>query len=41
MVGLTGESSNQLFQVLEEWERHLASIDPKGLGCDDGPDFTP
>ena len=41
MVGLTGESSNQLFQVLEEWERHLASIDPKGLGCDDEPDFTP
>ena len=35
MVGLTGESSNQLFQALEEWSRHLASIDRDGLRCDD------
>ena len=34
MVGLTRESSNQLFQALEEWERHLASLDAERLGCD-------
>ena len=34
LVGLTGESSNQLFQALEEWERHLASLDAKRLGCE-------
>ena len=34
LVGLTGESSNQLFQALEEWERHLASVDSKSLGCE-------
>lgn len=29
MVGLTGETSNQLFEVLEEWERHLTPLDSK------------
>jgi hypothetical protein len=40
MVRLTGESSNQLFQALEEWERHLASLDAERLGCDHDQ-FTP
>ena len=34
LVGLTGESSNQLFQALEEWQHHLASIDAERLRCD-------
>lgn len=34
MVDLTGEESNLLFQVLEEWERHLAQLDLDGLERD-------
>jgi len=34
MVDLTGEESNLLFQVLEEWERHLAHLDLDGLERD-------
>ena len=30
---LGGESSNTLFEALDEWERHLAQLDPKGLRC--------
>ena len=41
MAHLDEDSSNTLFESLSDWERHLASIDPKGLGCDDGPDFKP
>jgi hypothetical protein len=38
LARLEGESSNTLFDVLTEWERHLAQLDPKGLGCrDDKP----
>ena len=34
MANLEGESSNTLFEVLDEWERHLAQLDPaKGLRC--------
>lgn len=33
MADLTGESSNRLFQVLEGWERHLASLDSKSLSA--------
>lgn len=35
MAHLEGESSNTLFEVLSEWERHLAQLDHKGLRCDD------
>lgn len=31
---LDRESSNTLFEALAEWERHLASIDAKRLGCE-------
>lgn len=31
LVDLTGEESNLLFQVLQDWERHLAQLDLKGL----------
>ena len=41
MVLLEGESLNSLFDALEEWEYHLASIDAERLRCDDDPDFTP
>jgi len=34
MVELTAEESNLLFQVLEEWEHHLAHIDLDGLERD-------
>lgn len=34
MVDLTGEESNLLFRVLEEWEAHLAHLDPDGLERD-------
>jgi len=34
LAHLEGESSNTLFEVLDEWERHLAQLDPKGLRCD-------
>lgn len=33
MVVLTGESSNQLFRVFEDWERLLAPLDLKDLRC--------
>lgn len=33
MVRLERESLNSLFETLEEWERHLAQLDPKGLRC--------
>jgi len=32
---LSGDSSNMLFEALEEWERHLAQLDRKGPRCDD------
>lgn len=32
---LEGESSNALFEVLSDWERHLAQLDRDGLRCDD------
>ena len=35
LVDLTGEESNRLFQVLEDWERHLAQLDLDGLGVRD------
>lgn len=47
MVRPTGKSSNTqfdpisdedlliLFDTLEEWEYHLAKLDPRGLRCDD------
>lgn len=41
MAHLDEDSSNTLFESLADWERHLASIDLEGLGCDDGPDFKP
>jgi len=34
MVRLEGETLNSLFDVLEEWEAHLASLDRNDLGCD-------
>ena len=34
LVDLTAEESNLLFQVLEEWERHLAHLDLDGLERD-------
>ncbi|WP_255720263.1 recombinase family protein [Acuticoccus kalidii] len=33
MAHLDGESSNSLFEVLDEWERHLAQLGPEGLRC--------
>ncbi len=35
MVDLTGEESNRLFQILEEWEAHLAHYDLDDLRCGD------
>ena len=35
LAHLEGESSNTLFEVLDEWERHLTQLDPMGPGCDD------
>ncbi len=35
MVRLEGESLNSLFEILEEWEAHLASLDRDDLRCDD------
>lgn len=32
---LDGETSNTLFETLEEWERHLAQLDSLSLRCDD------
>lgn len=40
MAHLEGESSNTLFEVLDEWERHLAQLDPEGLRCKHDK-FTP
>ena len=40
MVHLEGESLNSLFEVLEEWEAHLASTDLNDQRCDDDA-FTP
>jgi len=38
MAHLDRESSNSLFEALEEWERHLTQLDLKGLGMrDDKP----
>ena len=34
LAHLDRESSNTLFEALAEWERHLASIDAKRLGCE-------
>ena len=31
VVDLTGEESNLLFEVLQDWERHLAQLDLNGL----------
>lgn len=33
MARLDGEGSNTLFASLDEWERHLAQLDHKGLRC--------
>lgn len=33
MVDLSGEESNRLFEVFEEWEAHLASLDHDDLRC--------
>jgi hypothetical protein len=35
LARLDEESSNALFEALEEWERHLASIGSESLRCDD------
>lgn len=35
MVDLSGEELNLLFQVLEDWERHLAHLDRDDLRCGD------
>jgi hypothetical protein len=35
LVDLTGEESNRLFEILQEWEHHLAPFDPSDLRCDD------
>lgn len=35
MARLEGDCSNSLFDTLEEWERHLASLDFIDLRCDD------
>jgi hypothetical protein len=40
LVRLTEESSNSLFEALEEWEHHLTSTDFDSLGGDDD-EFTP
>lgn len=38
MARLTGESSNSLFEALEEWEAHLTQLDLDDLrGDDDEP----
>lgn len=34
MVRLDRESSNSLFEVLEQWERHLTQLDLDGLERD-------
>lgn len=34
---LDGESLNTFFEVLEDWERHLAHLDFEGLERDDEP----
>ena len=35
MVHLERENLNSLFEVLEEWEAHLADYDLNDLRCDD------
>jgi hypothetical protein len=35
LVDLSEESWNLLFQVLQDWRHHLASLDLEGLGCGD------
>jgi len=35
MVQLQRDSLNSLFDVLLEWETHLAQHDPSDLRCDD------
>lgn len=40
MARLERESSNSLFEVLEDWERNLASFDRNDLRCDDD-EFAP
>lgn len=40
MVQLERESLNSLFDELEAWERHLARLDSKSLGCEDD-NFAP
>ncbi len=37
MAHLDGESLNTFFEVLEDWERHLAHLDFEGLERDDEP----
>lgn len=37
MAHRKGESLNTFFEVLEEWERHLAHLDFEGLERDDEP----
>jgi len=34
MVLLAGDSLNDLFDTLQEWERHLAQVGFDGLRCD-------
>ncbi len=40
MAHLDGESSNTLFEVLAEWERHLTPLDLDGLERDHGETNT-
>lgn len=40
MVRLEGTELNSLFEVLEEWEAHLAQYDLSDLRCDDD-EFAP
>ncbi len=35
LAHLEGESSNTLFEVLAEWERHLTQLDRSGQGVRD------
>lgn len=41
LAHLEGETSNTLFEVLDEWERHLAQLDPKGRRCEHDKPPTP
>lgn len=40
MVHLTGEESNRLFEILQDWESQLAHYDLDDLRCDND-NFSP